>query len=317
MTEKTLAVDGLMVRWEEGGEPGGTPTVLIHGLPTTPRLWRNVVPRLEGARVIAWELVGYGGSIPLGKDRDISVSAQADYLASAMDAAGISGAVVAGHDLGGGVAQILAVRRPDLVHALALIDSAVMDSWPTRGVRTIRSLSGVVRHLPNALIKTIVKGMIRRGHDDGAGAIESFWEHWPYYERMDAGAALVRQVEALNVQDLLDITPQLSRLEIPSRLVWGKSDPFQKVDYAHRMSTVLRAPLDLVDGGKHFIPEDHADRAAAAINSLLRELSVPGARPSRKHARRSEGREGAPREGPRQEAPAAREASPGGSPQTE
>ena len=289
MTEKTLAVDGLMVRWEEGGEPDGIPTVLIHGLPTTPRLWRNVIPRLEGARIFAWELVGYGGSIPLGKDRDISVAAQATYLASMLEAAGIERAVLVGHEIGGGVAQILAVRRPDLIQGIVLIDSVALDSWPVGMVKVIRSLGPVFKHMPNAVIKTLVKGMFRRGHTDATGAIESFWEHWPYYEKTDAGAALVRQVEALNAQDTVQITNQLSQLEMPARIVWGASDPFQRLEYAHRLSTMIRAPLDAVDGAKHYLPEDSADRSAGAINSLLRELSAPGARPSRKHARHSEG----------------------------
>ena len=306
MTEKTMAVDGLMVRWEEGGEPDGTPTVLVHGLPTTPRLWRHVVPRLEGARILAWELVGYGGSIPLGKDRDISLSAQADYLAGTLVTAGIRRAVVAGHDIGGGIAQILAVRRPDLVQGVVLIDSVALDSWPTSGVKVLRALAPVIRHLPNAAIKTIVRGMIRRGHSEAFGAAESFAEHWPFYERTDAGAALVRQIEAFDVKDTMQIASQLRSLDIPSRLVWGAGDPFQPIDYAHRLSTLLRAPLDAVDGAKHFIPEDYADRAAAAINSLLRELSAPGARPSRKHARHSEEREGAQAELPPRGAPGAR-----------
>ena len=33
----------------------------------------------------------------------------------------------------------------------------------------------------------------------------------------------------------------------------------------------LRAPLDRIEGGKHSVPEDHADRVAAAINALIPE----------------------------------------------
>lgn len=311
MTERTLAVDGLMVRWEEGGDPDGIPTVLIHGLPTSPRLWRYVVPRLEGARIIAWELIGYGGSIPLGEGRDVSMSAQAEYLASALPRAGIDSAVLVGHDLGGGVVQALAVHRPDLVRGIVLIDSVSLDSWPVGMVRFVRSMGPVFRHMPNAIIKTMIKSMLRRGHADATAAIESFWEHWPFYEKSDAGAAFVRQVQALDNQETMQLTSELSRIEVPARVVWGAGDPFHKLEYAHRLSTLLRAPLDAVDGARHFVPEDFPDRAAAAINSLLRELSAPGARPSRKHATRSEEREVAQRESPRQEAPGATESTRG------
>ena len=78
MTERRAEVGGIGVRWDEVGD--GIPVVLLHGIPTSPALWRHVMPRLRGARCLAWEMVSYGASIPEWRGRDISVSAQADYL---------------------------------------------------------------------------------------------------------------------------------------------------------------------------------------------------------------------------------------------
>lgn len=36
------------MRWEEAGE--GAPVVFLHGIPTSPALWRHVVPLVERAR---------------------------------------------------------------------------------------------------------------------------------------------------------------------------------------------------------------------------------------------------------------------------
>ena len=109
MASKT--VGGMPMRWHEHGS--GMPLILIHGIPTGPALWRHVLPRIEAARGLAWEMVGYAGSIPAGRDRDISVAHQADYLVQWMDSLEIEKAIFAGHDLGGGVAQIAAVRHPE------------------------------------------------------------------------------------------------------------------------------------------------------------------------------------------------------------
>lgn len=49
---------------------------------------------------------------PQGVGRDISVARQADYLVAWLDAIGVERAVLVGHDLGGGVVQIAAVRSP-------------------------------------------------------------------------------------------------------------------------------------------------------------------------------------------------------------
>lgn len=78
---------------------------------------------------MAWEMVGYGASIDEGRERDVSVAKQAEYLAAWMRAVGLDeGAVVVGHDLGGGVAQILAVRQPELVRGLVLANAICYDS---------------------------------------------------------------------------------------------------------------------------------------------------------------------------------------------
>ncbi len=110
MTNKFTQVGNINVRWEERGE--GMPLVLIHGIPTGPALWRHVLPQISGARSLAWEMVGYGASIPEGRDRDISVGRQADYLVSWLKHLGLDRVVLAGHDLGGGVAHIAAIRNP-------------------------------------------------------------------------------------------------------------------------------------------------------------------------------------------------------------
>jgi len=47
---------------------------------------------------------------------------------------GLESALLVGHDLGGGVAQILAVRRPELVRGLVLTNAVCYDSWPIPSV---------------------------------------------------------------------------------------------------------------------------------------------------------------------------------------
>ena len=126
METRTTTVDGVRMRWAEHG--AGTPLVLVHGIPTNPGLWRHVVPRVTGARCLAWEMVGYGESIPEGRGRDIAVARQADYLLAWLQALGIGRAVFAGHDLGGGVVQIAAVRKPAACAGLFLTNAIGYDS---------------------------------------------------------------------------------------------------------------------------------------------------------------------------------------------
>lgn len=73
------------------------------------------------------------------------MSAQADYLLEWLDSLALSQKpVVVGHDLGGGVAQIAAVRRPQAFAGLLLTNSVSYDSWPIPSVKLMQKLAGAL-----------------------------------------------------------------------------------------------------------------------------------------------------------------------------
>lgn len=268
MESRQIDIGGITMRWEEAGE--GSAVVLVHGIPTSPRLWRSVVPLVPNARCIAWEMVGYGDSIAEGRGRDLSIAAQADYLLAFLDALGVDRAILAGHDLGGGVVQIAAVRRPSVAAGLFFTNSVCYDAWPVPSVKMMRACGAVLRHLPQRAMKLALSSLFLRGHRDRALASECLDLHWRPYAAEDGAAALIRQVRALDVRDTLAIVPALPTLRgIPARVVWGAADQFLKVHYGQRLAADLGAPFTSLDGGKHFTPEDHPADLAAGLQSLL------------------------------------------------
>lgn len=103
-------------------------------------------------------------------------------------------------------------------------------------------------------------------------AEESTRIHWPCYAEHDGAAALLRQMQALRTDDTLAVAPQLLRLGVPARIVWGAADRFQTLRYGERLSRDLSAPLHRIPGGKHFTPEDHPDIVAQEIEALVRDV---------------------------------------------
>lgn len=259
-------VEGIRMSWLEEGE--GQPVILLHGIPTSPELWRYVIPRLKGVRVLAWEMVGYGQSIEEGRDRDLSIARQADYLAAWMRQLGIGKAIVGGHDLGGGVAQILTVRHPDLCKALFLTNSVGYDNWPIPSVMALRASGALMRWLPDPLLKLLLMNLFYRGHDDGDAAWAAFHVHADHYLGSGGAAALIRQIKWLDARDTLAVAGRLPSLSIPARIVWGEADRFLKIEYGERFARDLRAPLRRIEGGKHFTPEDHPGLVAEGIMKL-------------------------------------------------
>lgn len=270
MKRNTIEVNGIPISWEEQGE--GTPVILLHGIPTSPALWRFVTPHLQGVRALAWEMVGYGRSMAHARGRDISVAKQAEYLVQWMWQLKIEKAIFVGHDLGGGVAQIAAVRHPELCAGLFLTNAIGYDSWPIPSVSAMKASAALVRHLPNPLFKALLSSLFYRGHDDPAKAKNAYRTHAPLYLAHKGAASLIAQVEQLHTADTLAIAKQLPALGVPARVAWGASDQFQKLEYGERFARDLNAPLITIKGGKHFTPEDHPVLIAQEIMELVQQV---------------------------------------------
>jgi pimeloyl-ACP methyl ester carboxylesterase len=112
----------LDVAFEEQGEPGGWPVVLLHGFPYDVRAYDEVAPLLTaaGARVIVPYLRGYGPTrfLDAATPRSGQQAALGADLLALLDALAIPRAVLAGYDWGGRAACIVAALEPDRVRAL-------------------------------------------------------------------------------------------------------------------------------------------------------------------------------------------------------
>ena len=121
--ESILALDGGDIYVRQDGPPDAAAVLLIHGTTASASSWDPLVPLLTGShRVIRVDLLGSGRSAKPAEG-DYRVPEQARRAGEVLDQLGVEHAVVVGHSGGGLVATALAERRPDLVTALALIDT--------------------------------------------------------------------------------------------------------------------------------------------------------------------------------------------------
>ncbi|MEV0196755.1 alpha/beta fold hydrolase [Nonomuraea sp. NPDC050691] len=97
--------------------------LLMHGSASSTRSWDPMVPLLTGShRVIRIDLLGHGRSAKPA-DRSYALPDQARRVGAALDRLGVEHAIVVGHSSGGAVATALTEQRPDLVTALAFINT--------------------------------------------------------------------------------------------------------------------------------------------------------------------------------------------------
>ncbi len=113
---KQISIEGINIRYVEKGE--GNPLVLVHGIPTSSFLWRDMIEELSAhGRVIAPDLPGFGFSAP-PPNKDYTISNYARILASFLEALSIEKATLVCHDYGGPIALTYALRHPEKYNRL-------------------------------------------------------------------------------------------------------------------------------------------------------------------------------------------------------
>jgi 2-hydroxymuconate-semialdehyde hydrolase len=267
---RTVPVGAGTIHLHEWGNSAAEPVLLIHGIPTHGGLWNEVAVQLATrAWVLAPDMLGYGESSP-PDGAPVDIERQAGYLLRVLDELGIERVTVVGHDIGGGVAQILAVRHADRVARLGLVNAVCYDSWPIPEMKAVQKTAGAVEHLPAGLTTAGLKLYLRRGFvdQDRAGRyLDDFLEPFS-----DGGGpkVFVDHARALDSRVTEDLAPMLPELQIPVAVVWGRQDPFQKPTYAERLvGDIPAAELTWIDDASHYAPADAPAQVAAALERLL------------------------------------------------
>lgn len=254
-----------------GTRGAGEPIVLLHGFPTSGHLWADVTPLLPaGHRVVVLDLLGYGRSDP-PRDRPVGIRDHAERVIELFDVLGINYACLVGHDVGGGIAQWLALRHPQRVSRLCLVDSVAFDAWPTRDVKLARAMLPLTRHLPATWLLSVLRSDLLRGyldHDRGARSVEQYVRPFASPEGRDA---FMRHLLALDSRDTAALTPRLKDILAPTAVVWGQYDPFLPVSLGRRLHQAIPgSTFDVIPGVRHFTPEEAPGKVADVLTNLLR-----------------------------------------------
>ncbi len=118
---------GETISYREAGQ-GEKTLVLIHGNQSSSIFFRDLMGQLEGLKIYAVDLAGFGDSSY--NRRHNSLGDWAQDLEDFMEELGLENAIVVGWSLGGGVAMELAANYPKRVGHLVLLASVSVKGFP-------------------------------------------------------------------------------------------------------------------------------------------------------------------------------------------
>ena len=270
--EKKASVNGIEIAYQEMGDPGGEPIVLIMGLGTQMLAWDPDFCTLlaeRGHRVVRFDNrdVGHStwidapvpGRIPmlLGLPRGLAYTLDdmADDAAALIEHLGFDAAHVVGASQGGMIAQVLGYRRPDLVRSLGLIMTG--SGKRVTAVPRLRALGMLLASPPkdrDAYIAAVEKtfGVI------GSPAYPPDPERLrrvigTSYDRARNPAGVARQLHAITSSG--DRTKRLRAVRAPTIVIHGTEDPLVRPSAGRSVAAAIPgARLELIDGMGHDLP---------------------------------------------------------------
>jgi len=259
----TATVNGITVSYTDSGGDGPA-VVLSHGYLMDSSMFDPQVAALAPEyRVITWDERGFGGTTATGP---FSYWDSASDVIGLLDHLGIEQAVLGGMSQGGFLSLRAALKAPDRVRALILIDSQAGLESPEAAPAYEQMEQAWMEHGPGP-VQDIVAAIIL-GPPDGPVDYQPWFAKWAAADRDELRLAF------RCLMDRDDVTGRLGEISCPVLILHGTADAAIPMERAEVVRDGLAGPVTLVaiEGGSHAANLSHPDQANAAMLEFLRSL---------------------------------------------
>jgi pimeloyl-ACP methyl ester carboxylesterase len=274
--------DGTRLHVAEAG--AGPPVVLLHGWPQHWWAWRRTLGALaQDHRVLCPDLRGLGWSdAPPG---DYAKEAWASDVLALLDVLDLDRVALAGHDWGGLVALMAALRAPERVSGVAAL--SIVHLWPRAPRRSPAALAPLAYQLPLAApvtgerllrhVPAFVRMLIRRGSHPAARwtdeELDVYAQRLREPARARAGSALYRTFLLREARPLVAGRYAGRRLRVPVLMLTGEDDPVVGPHALRGLDAHAdHARVEVIPRAGHFLPEEQPEAVLRALRRHLRPV---------------------------------------------
>jgi len=276
-----IVVNGLRVHYKMAGS--GKPTlVLLHGFAASEFTWREVLPALaENYTVIAFDRPASGlTERPLPGTwtgpSPYSFEAQVALVVGLMDELGVEQAVLVGNSAGGTLAVATALRHPDRVSALVLVDPAIyvgggrFPDW-LRQVMATPQMRWYGPLLLRAFVPAWGEGFGRSAWHDPAGLTPAVWAGYTRPLRAENWDRAFW--EYLLTSEFPDLTARLDQVRWPTLVITGDDDRIVPTAQSVRLAAELpHAELVVIPNCGHIPQQERPAEFLEAVKGFLTRL---------------------------------------------
>src|SRR6266540_7204282 len=230
-----IRTNGVQLHVVQAGPKSGTPVLLLHGFPEFWYGWRKQISALAeaGCRVIVPDQRGYNLSDKPEGIKAYGVDTLVEDIAGLINALDYEKVNLVGHDWGAVVAWMLAIKCPEKLHRLGIINvphPAVMRRFLARDFEQMRrSLYAVffqLPWLPETILKmgnwSVAANSIRRSSRSNAFTDEDLEKYKEAWSQPGAITAMLNWYRAA-ARYRPEITNGM-RVTVRTLILWGVKD---------------------------------------------------------------------------------------------
>jgi pimeloyl-ACP methyl ester carboxylesterase len=287
-----VETNGVQLHVAESGPRDGPPLILLHGFPETWRCWRHQIEPLAeaGYRVMAPDQRGYGRSARPRSTASYAIDLLVADVLGLIESSGWPKASVVGHDWGGVVAWWLAIRHPDRLERLAIMNAPhpvaftrTLWSSPRQFLKSWYAFFFQLPWLPELVLRLghwrLLTRVLRQSSRPGAFTEEDLEDYRRAWSEPGAITAMVDWYRAaLRHRPPLPDDP---RIKVPTLLLWGTNDRFLD----RRLAS---ASLELCETGSlvffeeatHWLQHEESDQVNRRLLDFLRGESAQPRHPA-------------------------------------
>ncbi len=263
---------GYHVHYQDEGSPDLPLLVLLHGYGDSYTSWEGWVRELKTRRrIITLDFPGHGLTrSPEGTV--LSADFLTDFVASFAAALNLPKFAVAGNSMGGGVAWQLAVRHPERINALILVDAAGFPNEKPPGdvplaFRILQYPIGraFLRNIDN---RFLIREGLRTDVFNKSLITPAFVDRWAEFQRAPGHRAILMSVNlAGQPQDLAAI---LGTIKVPTLILWGEADVLLEPASARKFASAIPGATLITYPQVGHLPQiEIPARSAAAVAEFL------------------------------------------------
>src|SRR6202453_3196620 len=275
---RTIQIDGLSIFYREAGPKNAPVLVLLHGLPSSSRMFEPLFARLaDSFHLVAPDYPGFGHSDwPDPKNFAYTFDRYASIMKRFTEALGLSRYTLYMQDYGGPVGFRMALVHPDRIEALIVQDAVAHneglgDNWKTRrGFWADRAANESA--LRTNLLSLAATRTRHVGNDPDVERYDpDLWTD-EFHFLNQPGQADIQSDLFYDYRTNVDSYPKwqawMREKQPPLLVIWGKHDPsFDISEPEHYRKDVQGAQVHILDAG-HFALDTAADEIAALVQAF-------------------------------------------------